>query len=141
MSVLDVEKLLAPVSAESHSGENLKYDADYAAMEKAAAGTPEQQFGTTVIPGEEPDWREVRGKAQGLLERTKDLRVTTYLLRASARMNGVEGSAEGMELLQGLVANYWAGVHLQLDPEDNNDPTLRLNTISSLCYAATMPKW
>jgi hypothetical protein len=51
MSVIDVDKLLAPISPEMPSGENLEYDADYAAMEKAAAGTPEQQFGTTVIPG------------------------------------------------------------------------------------------
>ena len=138
MSVLDVDTLLAPVSPEAPCGENLEYDADYAAMEKAAAGKPEQQFGDTKIPGEEPNWKEVRTKALDLLSRTKDLRIGSYLARAATWTDGLPGLADGMQVLQGLVETYWPTVHPQLDPEDNNDPTLRLNTIASLCDPSTM---
>ena len=138
MSVFDVEKLLAPVSPESPSGENLEYDADYIAMEQAATGKPEQQFGDKVIPGEEPDWKEVRAKALGLLERSKDLRSGMHLVRSASKMDGLAGLSDGMAVLRGLVEKYWDSVHPQLDPEDDNDPTLRVNTIASLCDPATM---
>ncbi len=41
-------------------------------------------------------------------------------------------------MLAGLVEQHWDGVHPQLDPDDDNDPTLRLNTIAGLTDAATM---
>ena len=132
MSAFDVEALLAPVSAESPCGENLEYDPDYVAMELAAVGKPEQQFGDTVIPAEDPEWREVRGKALELLPRSKDLRIGVYLTRAAARTDGLVGLADGLALLAGYVEKYWDGVHPQLDPEDDNDPTLRVNSLASL---------
>jgi type VI secretion system protein ImpA len=138
MSLIDVDKLLAPVSPDQPCGENLEYDADYAAMEQAAAGKPEQQFGATVIPGEEPNWKEVCEKATGLLERTKDLRIGTYLARGAARLEGMTGLADGLAVIHGLVEKYWEGVYPQLDPEDNNDPTERMNTLGSLSDPAAM---
>ena len=141
MSFIDIEKLLAPVSAENPCGENLEYDADYALMELAAVGKPEQQFGTTVIPAEEPDWREVRGKALELLERTKDLRIAAHLVRSAARTEGLAALADALAVVKGLVEQYWDGVHPRLDPEDDNDPTLRLNTIASLADPATVVRF
>src|SRR5688572_4417399 len=138
MSVLDVDQLLAPVSPDAPCGENLEYDADYAAMEQAAAGKPEQQFGSTTIPGEEPNWKEVRSKALDLFSRTKDLRASMYLVRSATWMDGLSGLADGLSVLAGLVENHWDGVHPRLDPDDDNDPTLRLNTIAGLCDAGTM---
>src|SRR5262245_12047217 len=138
MTVLDVDQLLAPVSADAPCGENLEYDADYAAMEQAAAGKPEQQFGATVIPGEEPDWKEVRAKAIELLGRTKDLRVGMNLVRAATWTDGLAGLGDGMAVLSGLIETFWAAAHPQLDPDDDNDPTLRLNTIAGLADATSM---
>ena len=138
MSVLDVDQLLAPVSPDAPCGENLEYDADYAAMEQAAAGKPEQQFGSTTIPGEEPDWKDVRSRALDLFSRTKDLRASMYLVRSATWMDGLSGLADGLSVLAGLVESHWDGVHPRLDPDDDNDPTLRLNTIAGLCDAGTM---
>src|SRR5262245_25750689 len=140
MSAFDVEALLSPVSAESPCGENLEYDADYVAMELAAVGKPEQQFGSTVIPAEEPDWREVRAKALELLPRSKDLRIAVYLTRAAARTDGLPGLADGLQLLAGFIEKYWDGVHPQLDPDDGNDPTLRVNSLASLTDGAATLK-
>src|SRR5262245_33405220 len=137
MSVFDVDKLLAPVSPDAPCGENLEYDADYAAMEQAATGKPEQQFGKTTIAGEEPNWKEVRDKALSLLSRTKDLRVGLYLVRSTAWLDGLPGLADGVSVLTGLIEKYWEGVHPRLDPDDDNDPTLRMNTIAGLCDPMT----
>lgn len=131
MSALDVEALLAPVSAEAPCGENLEYDADYVIMEQAAVGKPEQQFGATVIPAEEPNWREMQSQALALLPKSKDLRVAVYLTRAAVRTSGLAGLADGLEVLSGFIERYWDGVHPQLDPDDN-DPTQRVNSLASL---------
>jgi len=138
MAVFDVEKLLSPVSADLPCGENLEYDADYAAMEKAAEGKPEQQYGDKVIPGEEPEWREVRAKALELMGRTKDLRVGMYLARSATWTDGLAGMGDTVAVLAGLVERYWDSVHPLLDPDDGNDPTVRLNTIAALTDPSSM---
>jgi len=37
-----------------------------------------------------------------------------------------------LTLTKGLLAQYWEGVNPRLDPDDDNDPTFRVNTIASL---------
>ncbi len=140
MSLLDVDQLLAPISPEEPCGENLEYDADYAAMELAGVAKPDQEYGKTTIAGEEPDWKEVESRAITLLGRTKDLRVAMHLVRGAAWNEGLDGLADGMAVLSGLVEKYWDGIHPRLDPEDGNDPTFRLNAIAGLCDPATMLK-
>ncbi|MCP4042740.1 MAG: type VI secretion system protein TssA, partial [Gammaproteobacteria bacterium] len=39
---------------------------------------------------------------------------------------------------QGLLERYWEGVHPQLDPDDDNDPTMRINIISSLTDSSSI---
>jgi type VI secretion system protein ImpA len=138
MSMIDVTTLLEPVSPDLPCGENLEYDAEYAALELAAAGKPEQQFGATVIPAEDPNWDDVFKKSLGLLKRTKDLRVALYLIRSATSTQGAVGLADSLEFMLGLVRDYWDGLHPQLDPEDDNDPTLRVNTIMGLCDPGAM---
>lgn len=133
MSVIDVQKFLEPVSADSPSGENLEYDPTYTEMERAALGKPEQQFGDTVIAAEEPDWREVKSHSQELLGRSRDLRVALLFARSLLHTNGIQGFADGLAILQGLVEQFWGSVHPQLDPDDDNDPVIRVNTIAALC--------
>ncbi|MES9981664.1 MAG: type VI secretion system protein TssA, partial [Candidatus Thiodiazotropha sp. 6PLUC5] len=38
-----------------------------------------------------------------------------------------------MALIKGYLENYWESVHPQLDPDDNNDPTIRINTLINIC--------
>jgi type VI secretion system protein ImpA len=132
MSSIDVEALLADMSPESPCGEDLSYDPAYAELERALQGTAEQQIGDQVIPGEEPNWREVKDKALELLGRTKDLRVAVDLALALMMTSGLPGLRDGLALLAGLLEKHWEGVHPRLDPDDNNDPTERMNIVSAL---------
>lgn len=132
MSSLDLEALLTPVSEESPAGEDLEYDPLFLELERTAQGKPEQVMGDDVIEAEEPDWRAVRDQAKALLEQTKDLRIATHLTQALMKLEELEGLAGGLELLRGLVENFWDGLHPQLDAEDNNDPTMRVNSLLSL---------
>ncbi|VTU38867.1 type VI secretion system protein TssA [Variovorax sp. PBL-E5] len=127
-----VDALQAPISEASPAGEDLEYDPAFTALESAAQGKPEQQFGDTVIPAVEPEWRAVAEQAQVLLGRAKDVRTAVLLLRAATRMQGVAGFDLGLQLLTGLLDRYWDGIHPKLDADDDNDPTMRLNALAPL---------
>jgi len=72
--VFDVEELLAPIDQGKPCGDDLEYDAEMLALEQAARYRAERQFGATVIPAAEPDWRDVQARCEAMLARTKDLR-------------------------------------------------------------------
>jgi type VI secretion system protein ImpA len=90
-------------------------------------------MGDTVVAAEEPDWRAVRELATNLLTRSKDLRVAVLLARALLRVRGIQGLDGGLWLIQGLLEQYWDGLYPRLDPEDDNDPTARVNCLTDLC--------
>ncbi len=132
MSIIDVEKLLAPVDGESPVGADLSYDPSYMEIEQIAAGKPEQQVGDTIIAAEDPDWKELKGRCTEALARTKDLRVAMHLLVTALKMEGLTGLRDGLGLIRGILEKYWEKFYPQLDPEDGNDPLLRMNIISTL---------
>ena len=127
-----VDALQAPIREASPCGDDLEYDPAFTALEAAAQGRPEQQFGDTVIPAVEPDWRAVSEQAQALLRRAKDVRPAMLLLRASTRQQGLAGFDFGLQLLIGLLDRFWEGIHPALDPDDGNDPTMRVNALAPL---------
>lgn len=138
MATIELDRLLEDIAPASPCGENLEYDGDFVRLEQSARGKAEQQFGDTVVPAEEPEWPEVRRLALDLCKRTRDLRVFDYLTRASIRTHGYAGLSDSLALVRGSVERYWETVHPQLDPDDNNDPTARVNIIGSLCDPQTI---
>ena len=102
------------------------------ALERSARGTPGDQFGDTVIEAQEPEWPQVLEGAEALLARTRDLRVAMIWTRAATHVRGFEGFGAGIALIEGLLTNLWDSVHPQLDAEDNDDPTMRLNALVGL---------
>ncbi len=133
--MIDCETLLQPIGPDAPCGENLEYDSAFGEMERAAAGKPEQQFGDTIVPAEEPNWREVHSHGVDLAVRTKDLRVVVQLARADLMLEGLPAFSKDLELIRGYVEQFWETVHPQLDPDDGNDPVLRVNTLESLSDA------
>ncbi|PUB78262.1 MAG: type VI secretion system protein TssA [gamma proteobacterium symbiont of Ctena orbiculata] len=132
-ATIDLEQLLTPVSDEAPAGTDLEYDPMFGEMERAAEGKEEQEFGDTVIPAEDPDWRELKKRALQVVEQSKDLRAAIHLTRALMHTDGFAGFSDGLSLIKGYIENYWESLHPQLDPDDNNDPTLRINTLVNLC--------
>jgi type VI secretion system protein ImpA len=137
MASIDVESLLAPASVNPPCGQDLEYDRAFVELERVAAGKPERQMGNEVTAAEDPDWKVLSQQAQGLLGRTKDLRVAAYLAKAQLRLSGLTGFADGVRLVRGLLERYWDGVHPQLDPDDG-DPTARVNALLGLGDPATV---
>lgn len=128
----DIDAMLAPLDGDTASGSDLEYDPDFLALEAAATPRAERAVGESVIAAEEPDWARVETLALALLERTRDLRVAAHLCAAWTNRRGQEGWADGLALVHGLLANLWDSVHPQLDAEDDDDPTARVNAVLAL---------
>lgn len=138
MRIIDVETLLQDLSEEEPSGPNLEYDPAFFELEQAAVGKPEVQYGDTITPAVEPEWKVVKKLSLDLLSRTRDLRVTIPLIRSMLSLHGLPGFADGAQLIQQLVSTHWDNVHPQLDPDDDLDPMLRVNSLAALVDGATM---
>ena len=132
MSILDVDQLVAPISDDAPCGEDLEYDPEFGELERAAVGKAAQVMGDEEIEAEPPDWSTVFSLSQELLGRSNDLRIAVVLARAAVNKHGPAGLADGLEVFDRLIADYWDNVHPQLDPDDDFDPMLRLNSILSL---------
>jgi len=136
----EIDVFLKEINAELPCGEDLEYDPDFIALEQAIQGKPEQQIGDVIQEAEPPNWKVVRKLAEQLLTRTRDLRVLICYLRALIALKGISGLVIGLELLQKLIENFWQNIYPQLDPDDNNDPTERVNILMSLCDFDTFLK-
>jgi len=129
---IDPAPLLADIDSAAPAGENLEFDIEFGSLERAASGKAEQQYGGTVVPAEEPDWKEVRSYAQSLLTRTRDLRVLAQWAVAELHLDGIASFAALLDVIRQLLETKWPHLHPQLDPDDDNDPTLRANALLTL---------
>ncbi|WKJ90873.1 type VI secretion system protein TssA [Methylomonas montana] len=126
----DLSGLLDEISADSPCGENLEYDSARVALDTNIQGTPENQF--TGEKAQPPNWRDIEKQAISLLQKSKDLQVVLYLIRAEANLGGIVGFRDGVDLLEHSLVNYWDSIHPRLDPDDGLDPTLRVNILEEL---------
>lgn len=138
MRIVDVDALLRTLSEEEPCGANLEYDLAFFELEQAAVDKPEVQYGDTITPAVPPEWKVVKKLSLDLFERTRDLRVAVPLLRSLLSLHGLPGFADGAQLIQQLVSTRWDHVHPQLDPDDDLDPMLRVNSLAALVDSTTM---
>jgi type VI secretion system protein ImpA len=106
-------------------GPDLEYDNDFLALNVAAAGKPESSFAAA----EPPDWRAVVELAEGLLDRSRDLRIAVLWLRGLLHQHGFGALATGLRLFNGLLDSHWDQVH---PLPDDGDPYPRVNVLASL---------
>ena len=131
MSPLDANTL-HDLSDDAPAGENLELDPEFGALERAAQGKPETQYGDVINAATPPDWKEAEACAVALLERTRDLRVLAHLAVARLHVGGPLAYAQVLAQIRNQIENRWEQVHPHLDPEDGNDPTLRSNALFRL---------
>lgn len=133
MSEFELDRFLTELSEDAPCGDDLEYDPAFTALETSVLGKPEQQMGDSVNEAEPPNWSAAKKEALDLLERTRDLRVAQILSEASLHVDGFIGLHQSFLLFTGFLEKFWESVHPQLDPDDDNDPTQRINILNSLC--------
>lgn len=129
---MDVETLLQNHGEEAPSGEDLEYDPAFMEMEIAAQPGEERQVGDEILPAEDPDYKDVRAKALAVLERSHDLRAGIIMAEALLRLEGWPGFAKTTSYISRCLTEYWDTCHPQLDADDDDDPTMRVNAVLSL---------
>jgi type VI secretion system protein ImpA len=132
MAIIEAQQFLRPVSNDSPAGDDLEYDPGYGELERAARGKEERESAGKKLEAEPPKWSDVADAATELLGRTRDLRIAVYLTHAALNLEGLAGFGSGLRLINGLLDQFWDTVHPQLDKDDNDDPTLRVNSLAPL---------
>ena len=79
---MDIDALLQPRGGDAPSGEDPEYDPAFIELEIKAQHGEERQVGDTIVPGEDPDFKEVAQKAVSVLEQAHDLRAAIFLAEA-----------------------------------------------------------
>jgi type VI secretion system protein ImpA len=116
--VLDFTKLLAPIPGDKPTGTDQRLDlsptAPYRAVRDARFTAAGHESALRKAADAErdtlprPDWRPVLAKGIAtLVEKSKDLEVTTYMLEALVRLNGFAGLRDGFRLVRQLCEQYW----------------------------------
>jgi len=126
MAYAMVESWLEPLEGDA-CGDDLEYDPAFLELDQIAAGKTETQF----APAEPPQWAQVRELSEGLLGRTRDLRLALLWGRACLNVDGLEGLAPALRLIHGLLDRFWDDVHPRNDPDDG-DAFARLSVLGSL---------
>lgn len=112
---LDVEALLAPVSDDAPTGEDLSYDASRYELEQAFESSVSIDASGEDAVAEEVDWRRILNSIEEQFGRSKDIWLAVYLCRAGARSGSLETVEAGTQALAGLMERYWDTVHPTLD--------------------------
>ncbi len=130
--MLNLDKLLVPISMDRPCGEDLAFSPDVDAINRARqADDPSIEQGAWVTALKEADWKFVTKRCTELLEtRSKHLQLAVWLLEAATRTGGVAGLAASLRLLGGLCERYWEGLH-PLPDEDGFE-----RRIGNLAWAA-----
>jgi len=134
----NIEELLKPVSDAQPCGPDLSNDPQFDELQRLLKGKPEIEVGSVHKPAEPPNWKELQTACERFLVGGKDasgckhLRVAIIYCCSLLRTAGLPGFRDGLQFVRGLLERYWTTLYPTLDPEDNNDPTARLNILGGL---------
>lgn len=121
-----IESLLVPISDLMPSGESLRRGPVYDAIKEARReDDPNLDHGIWQTDPKVADWDEViRLGVEALTKKTKDLRIAGWLTEAWTCKYGVPGCIHGMQLLLGLVEQFWDTLHPAIDDDGDLDARL-----------------
>jgi type VI secretion system protein ImpA len=124
------EDLLAPIAGENPSGEDLYYDKVFAQIKEArkedAEDLPEGAW--EVSQKKKADHRAVIKMAgDALANKSKDLRLASWLVESQLRVEGLSILSPGIELLRSIQEAFWPTFYPPI--EEGNDLEMRMLTV------------
>jgi type VI secretion system protein ImpA len=131
----DFEPFLQPLAGEAPCGPEIDYDSDFIELERAIAGTPERQYGETIIAAEAADFARVLSQASGLMQRSRDLRLAVMITRALTRTRGAHGARHGLALIESLLDVFGEALHPRIEIDGERDPLPRANALAVLAVS------
>ena len=111
--------LLNPFSAGKPAGENLRYSPIYDKIKEARREDDNAPQGDWKIERKVADWPlAIKLISDALATKTKDLQLAAWLAEAMLRKEGVAGLREVLDLIRGLLENFWDTLYPELDEGD-----------------------
>lgn len=117
---LELEALLKAISLEAPCGMDCSFSNEFHAIKKAKTqDDPLLDQGDWITEPKQADWNFVNSKATELLtEKTKDIRLYSWLIEAWSKLYGFEGVAKGLELTQRSLRDFWMLLHPEIEDDD-----------------------
>lgn len=128
---LDLETLLAPVSATDRAGPDLAYDAQRHEIEQAFDAPISIDANGAAVAEAETDWRRIITAIAAQSGRTKDVWLAVYLCRAGARAGDLATVEIGAAYLAGLIDRFWDEAHPRLEEYGIEGRTGACDTLAS----------
>src|ERR1035437_637536 len=108
-----LEDLLAPISEDHPAGEDITVAPEWQAINEARRKDK-------VLGRQNADWpliKQLLGEA--LAHKSKDLRLAVWLTEANLKLHGFAGLRDSLQLLRGLIVNYWdSGLYPEIEGDD-----------------------
>lgn len=115
--------LLDPIPGANPSGESLRYAPVYDQIKEARREELDVDQGAWAREIKRADWAlVVKLASDALAKKTKDLQLAAWLTEAMLRREGIAGLREGINLIQGLLENFWDTLYPELE---DGDPEIR----------------
>ena len=140
-AVLDFDRLLQPISDDKPAGEDFRLaDRVIASQIKATRDESSKAETSYENPSEgeggylpQENWSEVFDLCEGVIaEKSKDLRVTAWLIEAAVRRHGFAGLRDGLRLARELCERYWDDIHPRPDLEDGENISATMDPLTKL---------
>ncbi|HLJ13777.1 MAG TPA: type VI secretion system protein TssA [Bryobacteraceae bacterium] len=113
------EDLLNPIAGENPAGENLRYAPVYDKIKEARREEDDAPQG---------EWKRERKVADHLLviklasesvaTKSKDIQLAAWLTEAALKKEGFSGLRQGLDLLRGIVENFWENCYPEIEDGD-----------------------
>ncbi|ARD38952.1 type VI secretion system protein TssA [Edwardsiella ictaluri] len=134
MNILDMARLLAPISEHHPAGEDISFDPLYDQIREARRADADYLGqGEWVSSLKQSNWAEVIRLASEALEtRSKDLQLAVWLCEALVQRHGLPGLQEGLLLLDNLLEHYWAEMYPELTQGELEGRVSRLEWLNQV---------
>ena len=113
------DELLVPIPGANPAGAELRYDPVYDKIKEARREDDDAPQGEWQTERKVADWSLViRLAKDALSKKSKDLQLAVWLTEAMLRREGIAGLRAGLDLLDGMVEQYWDGLYPPIDDGD-----------------------
>ena len=129
---IDIAALLLPISADSPAGTDVRYSAITEKIKEArrqeediSQGVWKHEIKTANFP------IVLKLSTEVLTKQSKDLQVAAWMTEALASTEGLDGLRQGLELVRGLLENFWDSVYPQIEDDDLDLRAMPLSWLGS----------
>jgi len=113
------EDILNPIPGDNPSGADLRYDPIYPKIKEARRQEDDVPQGDWVYERKVADWGQVLKLANdAIAAKSKDLQLAAWLTEALIRKESFPGFRQGLELIKGLLENFWDTLYPAVEDGD-----------------------